>query len=212
MARRKVSATRFEPFEAEARAAGCLCIAGVDEAGRGPLAGPVVAAAAILPDAFDVDGLCDSKRLTAPQREYLYGVLLRQAQGYGLGIVSHTYIDRYNILQATREAMRQAVAQLTSVPDLVLVDGVTPFPSALPQHTLVQGDARCASIAAVSILAKVTRDRLMVTYAKRYPGYGFARHKGYPTREHYRRLRLYGPCAIHRRTFRGVCFQLEQET
>ena len=194
----------FEPFEAEARAAGCQWIAGVDEAGRGPLAGPVVAAAVILPEAFELDGLHDSKRLTARQRERLYRMILIQAHGYGLGIVSHQYIDRHNILQATCEAMRQAVDRLLHVPELVLVDGVTSFPSDLPQETLVRGDARCASIAAASILAKVTRDRLMVTYARRYPAYGFERHKGYPTREHYQRLRVHGPCAIHRLTFRGV--------
>jgi ribonuclease HII len=212
MARREVAVPAFEPFEAEARAAGYRWIAGVDEAGRGPLAGPVVAAAVLLPEAFEAEGLHDSKRLTAWQRERLYGAILSQALGYGLGIVSHRYIDCHNILQATREAMRQAVAQLTCVPDLVLVDGVTPFPAALPQRTLVRGDARCASIAAASIVAKVTRDRLMVTYAKRYPAYGFERHKGYPTREHYQCLRAHGPCAIHRLTFRGVLVsQPEQE-
>jgi len=201
---RRSSAPCFEPFEVEAQAAGHQWVAGVDEAGRGPLAGPVIAAAVILPASDAIAGLQDSKQLTQPQRECAYAAILNQAVSFGLGIVSHAYIDQHNILRATLEAMRQAVQQLAPRPDLVFVDGTMTFPSDVAQRSLVKGDARCASIAAASIVAKVTRDRLMTAYAKRYPAYGFEMHKGYPTREHYRRLRLHGPCAIHRLSFRGV--------
>ena len=204
MARRRQPAPCFEPFEIEAQAAGHQWVAGVDEAGRGPLAGPVVAAAVILPASDAIPGLQDSKQLTLQQRERAYAAILNQAVSFGLGIVSHAYIDQHNILWATLEAMRQAAHQLAPHPDLVFVDGTMTFPSAVPQRPLVKGDARCASVAAASIVAKVTRDRLMTAYAKRYPVYGFETHKGYPTREHYRRLRLHGPCAIHRLSFRGV--------
>lgn len=198
------ASSSFFPFEAEARRAGQACIAGVDEAGRGPLAGPVVAAAVILPHDGVIHGLRDSKQLTARQRESVYRQVLRQAVSYGLGMVSHAQIDQHHILWATREAMCQAVQQLDQVPQLLLIDGTEPLRGAIAQRTLVRGDARCASIAAASVLAKVTRDRVMMAYAKRYPCYGFDTHKGYPTREHYRRLRAYGPCGIHRRSFRGV--------
>jgi ribonuclease HII len=158
----------------------------------------------ILPTHDEIPGLQDSKQLTLPQRECAYAAILSQAVSFGLGIVSHAYIDQHNILRATLEAMRQAAQQLTPHPHLIFVDGTMAFPGAMPQRTLVKGDARCASIAAASIVAKVTRDRLMTAYAKRYPAYGFETHKGYPTREHYRRLRRHGPCAIHRLSFRGV--------
>jgi ribonuclease HII len=164
----------------------------------------VVAAAVILPEDGVFLHLRDSKQLTPRQRDRVYQQLLQQAVAYGLGIVSHVQIDRQHILWAAKEAMGQAVQQLTRQPDLLLIDGPEPISSPIPQWTLIQGDARCASIAAASVVAKVTRDRLMLAYAKRYPGYGFETHKGYPTAEHYRRLRLYGPCAIHRRSFRGV--------
>jgi ribonuclease HII len=204
MARRHLPAPSFEPFELEARAAGCQWVAGVDEAGRGPLAGPVVAAAVILPANDVIPGLQDSKQLTLQQRERAYAAILCQAVSFGVGTVSHAYIDQHNILRATLEAMRQAAHQLVPCPELVFVDGTMTFSGSLVQRTLVQGDARCASVAAASIVAKVTRDRLMAAYARRYPAYGFEAHKGYPTREHYRRLRLHGPCAIHRLSFRGV--------
>lgn len=205
---RRAAEAFFFPFEARARAGGYRCIAGIDEAGRGPLAGPVVAAAVILPDTVMLPGLQDSKQLTARQRETVYTQILRHAVAYGLGMVSPAQIDRQNILQATKEAMCQAVQGLGRVPDLLLIDGTESLPYPRPQWTLVQGDARCASIAAASVVAKVTRDRLMLAYAKRYPGYGFETHKGYPTVEHYRRLHMYGPCAIHRRSFRGVNAQI----
>jgi ribonuclease HII len=186
-------------------------VAGVDEAGRGPLAGPVVAAAVILPARDAISGLQDSKQLTPQQRERAYTAILNQAVSFGVGIVSHTYIDQHDILRATLEAMRQAAQQLSPHPDLIFVDGTMTFPSAIPQRPLVKGDVRCASVAAASIVAKVTRDRLMTAYARHYPAYGFETHKGYPTREHYQRLRLHGPCAIHRLSFRGVRAIEDQE-
>ena len=204
MPQRATIGASFLPFEARARTRGYRCLAGIDEAGRGPLAGPVVAAAVILPEVVTLPGLQDSKQLTARQREHVYRQILRHAVAYGLGVISPAHIDQQNILWATKEAMWQAVQGLGRVPDLLLIDGTASLPYPLPQWTLVRGDSRCASIAAASVVAKVTRDRLMLAYAKRYPGYGFEMHKGYPTVEHYRRLHLYGPCAIHRRSFRGV--------
>lgn len=204
MARWLLQPTVFVPFEAEARGAGYRCIAGIDEAGRGPLAGPVVAAAVVLAADPAIPGLRDSKRLSARQREVVYAQICAGALTYGIGLVSHTQIDRYNILWATREAMRRAVQHLARRPDFLLIDGTERLATALAQRPVVRGDAQCASIAAASILAKVTRDRLMLAYARRYPAYGFEQHKGYPTPEHYARLQRYGPCAIHRRSFRGV--------
>jgi ribonuclease HII len=146
----------------------------------------------------------DSKRLTASQRDLVYGEICHRALAYGIGVVSHDQIDRYNVLWATKQAMLQALRQLVYSPELLLIDGSESLPIAVPQRTIIGGDACCASIAAASVVAKVTRDRLMVAYAKHYPQYGFERHKGYPTREHYAHLQRYGPCAIHRRSFRGV--------
>jgi ribonuclease HII len=204
MARRATAQGAFLPIETEAREAGYHCVAGLDEAGRGPLAGPVVAAAVILPAHSHIVGLQDSKRLTARQRDMVYDRIQQQAVAYGIGIVSHTQIDQGNILRATQEAMLCAVQQLRGVPDILLIDGITALPTALAQRLIIRGDACCASIAAASVLAKVTRDRLMIAYGREYPAYGFEKHKGYPTAEHYARLRTYGPCAIHRRSFRGV--------
>jgi ribonuclease HII len=186
------------------RRAGYRCVIGIDEAGRGPLAGPVVAAAVLLPDVCVIAGLQDSKRLSARQRDAVYTRICASAVSYSIGSVSSVLIDQYNILWATKQAMMQAVQGLARTPDLLLIDGTASLPISIAQRTLVRGDAQCASIAAASVLAKVTRDRLMVAYAQHYPAYGFERHKGYPTREHYARLRQYGPCAIHRRSFRGV--------
>jgi len=200
---------RFEPFEIDAVQAGYRRIAGIDEAGRGPLAGPVVAAAVVLPDDCTIDGLNDSKRLTAIQRDWVYAAILQGALDYGIGVVSNTEIDRLNILQATREAMRRALAELQQRPDLVLIDGNQKIASGMLERTIVRGDVRCASIAAASVVAKVWRDRLMTAYAEQFPGYGFERHKGYPTRAHYICLRALGPCAIHRLSFRGVAVQRE---
>jgi ribonuclease HII len=194
----------FIPVEQEAQAAGFRYVVGLDEAGRGPLAGPVVAAAVVLPAPSQIDGLQDSKRLTPRQRDAVYSRIQQQALAYGVGVISHAQIDQRNILWATQAAMLTALRQLPAVPDLLLIDGNVALPTTVPQRLLIGGDARCASIAASSVLAKVTRDRLMLAYAQEYPLYGFDQHKGYPTLEHYARLRLYGPCAIHRRSFRGV--------
>lgn len=204
MAKRRVEPVAFEPFEDAAHESGYCCIAGVDEAGRGPLAGPVVAAAVVLPQAHRIAGLQDSKQLSAAQRDRVYAAVLRCAHDYGIGVVSHMEIDRLNILQATREAMRRALAALQQRPDMALIDGNQGIDSGTLERLIVRGDARCASVAAASVVAKVSRDRLMTAYAKRFPAYGFERHKGYPTRAHYDCIRASGPCAIHRRSFRGV--------
>ena len=195
-------------FEQAHRNKGYNRIAGVDEAGRGPLAGPVVAGAVILPPAFDVPGVNDSKQLTHRQRERLFDRIQAEAEAVGIGIVDAEEIDRINILQASRRAMALAVAQLDPQPDLLLIDGRQGIPSELPQDTIIKGDARSISIAAASIIAKVSRDRIMQDYHVQYPLFGFDRHKGYPTQAHKAAIAAHGPCTIHRRTFRGVCEHL----
>lgn len=179
-------------------------MAGLDEAGRGPLAGPVVAAAVIISPERRIKRLADSKTLTAERREALYGLIHERAVAVGVGIVDHLTIDRINILEATRLAMREALANLGVVPELVITDFVALRDLPCPQENLVHGDARCATVAAASIVAKVTRDRIMVEADTRFPEYGFARHKGYGTADHLAALDRYGPCALHRRTFSGV--------
>jgi ribonuclease HII len=199
------------PYHYEARAwrAGLLRVAGVDEAGRGPLAGPVVAAAVILPPARRVRGLADSKLLPPERREELFTAIQERALAVGVGIVDHETIDRINILEATRRAMLEAVAGLTVSPELVITDFVHLASLTCPQRNLVDGDARCASVAAASIVAKVTRDRLMQGFDTQFPEYGFAQHKGYATPEHLAALDRHGPCALHRRSFSGVWRQGE---
>lgn len=196
-------------FERRARSLGHRLVAGVDEAGRGPLAGPVVAAAVILPERFELPGLGDSKQLSPALRERLFFQIRRQAT-VGVGIVTAAEIDELNILQATLKAMSLAVLRLRQAPGYLLIDGITPVPLPLPQQTLKQGDARCASIAAASIMAKVVRDRMMVAYDRRYPGYGFAGHKGYGSAGHLAAIARLGPSPLHRRTFRGVREHLER--
>lgn len=191
-------------FEQQARSRGYTQIAGIDEAGRGPLAGPVVAAAVILQPDLPLIGVNDSKKLTERQRELLFELIQQQALAVGVGIVDAATIDRINILQATRQAMLEAVHQLALQPDLLLIDGITPIATQLPQQTIKQGDQRSASIAAASIIAKVTRDRLMLDYDQQFPHYGFARHKGYGSAAHLAALRSHGPCPIHRLSFGGV--------
>jgi len=191
-------------LENEVRQAGYCRVAGVDEAGRGPLAGPVVAAAVVLPEGFPVQGVDDSKKLTPRRRERLYDVIRRQACAVGVGIVEPGEIDRLNILQAALRAMTVAVAHLDPAPDCLLIDGLHGLPLPLAQRAVPGGDACCVSIAAASIVAKVTRDRIMEGYDARYPQYGFARHKGYPTRAHQDAIARFGCCPIHRQTFRGV--------
>lgn len=182
-------------------AGGYQIICGVDEAGRGPLAGPVVAGACVLPLDAQILYLNDSKKVNPNRREALFDEIREKAVSYGVGIVSPERIDKINILQATYEAMAQAVLQLNVRPDLLLVDAVTIPQLSVTQMGIVRGDAKSVSIAAASILAKVTRDRLMVEYDRMYPEYGFAGHKGYGSAAHVDAIREFGPCPIHRRTF-----------
>ncbi len=178
------------------------CICGIDEAGRGPLAGPVVAAAVVLPKECGILGLNDSKKLSPARREALYKEIREKAVSFGVGVVSPGVIDEINILQATYEAMRQAVSALTVSPDRFLNDAVViPGIEAERQVSIVKGDAKSVSIAAASILAKVERDHMMEAYDGLYPQYGFARHKGYGTKAHMEAIRVFGMCPIHRRTF-----------
>ncbi len=179
----------------------CSCICGIDEAGRGPLAGPVVAAAVVLPKDCRILYLNDSKKLSEKRRELLFDEIREKARAYGVGMASPRRIDEINILQATYEAMRQAVEKLGVVPDLLLNDAVTIPGINIMQIPIIKGDARSVSIAAASILAKVTRDRMMGEYDRLYPQYGFAKHKGYGTAAHIEALRTHGPCPVHRRTF-----------
>ena len=188
-------------IEEQCFAAGAQVICGVDEAGRGPLAGPVCAAAVILPRGLEIPGLNDSKKLTDRKRRALYDVIVEQAAAYGVALVDERTVDEINILQATFRAMEQAVAQLPAVPDLALVDGNREPALKTAVRCVIGGDGKSANIAAASILAKVTRDRLMEELDRQYPQYGFAVHKGYATRRHYEALREYGPCPILRRTF-----------
>ena len=180
---------------------GFHAICGIDEAGRGPLAGPVCAAAVILPERLDIPGLTDSKKLTDKKRRELFPIIEEQALAYGIGWASQEEIDDINILQATFLAMSRAVEQLNIRPDLALVDGNRAPTLDLPVETVVKGDSLSASIAAASVLAKVSRDDVMLRMAEEYPGYGFEVHKGYGTKAHYEALRTFGPSPIHRRTF-----------
>lgn len=180
---------------------GTKLICGIDEAGRGPLAGPVCAAAVILPPELQIDGLNDSKKLTDKKRRTLFDVIKRTAVAYSISLIDEKTIDEINILQATFCAMREAVSGLSVQPDLVLVDGNQDPKLGLPTLTVVKGDAKSANIAAASILAKVTRDLFMEEAAKKYPNYGFEIHKGYGTKKHYEALRLFGPSEIHRMSF-----------
>lgn len=179
----------------------CCVIAGTDEAGRGPLAGPVVAAACILPPDFLPDGLDDSKKLTEKKREKLFDVITENALSYCIASASPEEIDQYNILEASLLAMRRAIAGLTPQPDLVLVDGCINRGFTVPARAIVSGDALSPSIAAASILAKVTRDRMCIDMDAEYPQYGFAKHKGYPTPAHKLAVYEFGPCPYHRRSF-----------
>ena len=176
-------------------------ICGVDEAGRGPLAGPVCAAAVILPKGLEIPGLTDSKKLTDKKRRELFPVIKEQAIAYGIGLASHEEIDEINILQATYLAMERALAQLSVKPDIALIDGNRAKDFGLPVRTVVKGDSLSMNIAAASILAKVTRDDLMLELAEKYPEYGFEVHKGYGTKAHYEALRAHGASEIHRKTF-----------
>ena len=180
---------------------GIKLICGVDEAGRGPLAGPVCAAAVILPPDIEIPGLNDSKKLSDKKRRELFPVIMEKAVAYGIGIADHQEIDEINILQATFLAMERAIAQLTVKPELALIDGNRAKDFGIPVHTVVHGDSLSASIAAASVLAKVTRDDMMLQMAQAYSGYGFEIHKGYGTKAHYQALTELGMSPIHRKTF-----------
>jgi ribonuclease HII len=193
-----------QEFERVARLCGYRRIAGIDEAGRGPLAGPVVAAAVILPSRCRLLGINDSKQLPAKDREEAYTAILEQAVGVGVGSADVGEIDQLNILEATRLAMRRAVDQLDPPPDYLLIDAVVLLGFKVPTKPIIKGDSLSVSIAAASIIAKVTRDRLMARYHEIFPEYGFLSHKGYGTAEHLDRLARHGPCSIHRRTFAPV--------
>ena len=188
-------------IEDDLRASGYELICGVDEAGRGPLAGPVCAAAVILPADADIPGLNDSKKLSDKKRRELFPIIKEKAISYGIGLASHEEIDDVNILQATYLAMERALAQLSVTPQQVLIDGNRTKDFGLPVRTVVHGDSLSVSIAAASVLAKVTRDDLMLEMAREYPQYGFEIHKGYGTKAHYEALRTYGACPIHRNSF-----------
>ena len=188
-------------IEEELYSQGIVTICGVDEAGRGPLAGPVCAAAVILPPHLQIPGLDDSKKLSDKRRRELFPVIKEQAIAYGIGLASHEEIDEINILQATFLAMKRALAQLEGKADFALIDGNRETDFGLPVQTVVKGDSRSANIAAASVLAKVTRDDIMDAMANDYPQYGFAVHKGYGTKAHYAALTAHGPSPIHRMTF-----------
>jgi len=181
--------------------------AGVDEAGRGPLAGPVVAAAVILPKECEINGLNDSKKLSHQKREILYHQIKAVAVSIGVGIIEPDEIDRINILRAALLAMEIAVKKLNPKPDFLLIDGNIRTSLLIPQQAVIGGDSICNSIAAASIIAKVARDLIMYDYHNIHPEYNFKKHKGYPTKEHYEALRKFGPCPIHRKTFRGVIWK-----
>lgn len=192
-------------YEARAREAGYTMVAGLDEAGRGPLAGPVVAAAVILPREVHLPGVRDSKMMTAHARENAFELILQESTAVSIAVVSHTYIDTHNILNAALEAMKRAVLALDPRPAFLLVDGIHPVPVRLPQKCLKKGDQRSLSISAASVMAKVYRDRIMRNYHRLFPQYGFEQNKGYGTSYHLNALKRFGPCPFHRLTFRGVC-------
>ena len=189
-------------FEKAAALSGFSCICGVDEAGRGPLAGPVCAAAVILPEGAVIEGLDDSKKLTEKKRERLYDIIKETAVAYSVAYGTLEEIETVNILEATYFAMNRAIEGLNVKPDFALIDGNrVPCGIKIPCETIVKGDSKSMSVAAASVLAKVTRDRLMLEYDKKYPEYNFKKHKGYGTKEHTELIKQYGPCEIHRLSF-----------
>ena len=189
-------------FELRARRRGFDAIAGVDEAGRGPLAGPVVAAAVILPSDYTNGEIRDSKKLTPRKRESLYTAIRNDAISVGLGIMEASAIDRINILQATLSAMKMAISDLSPQPDYILIDGINTLHTSIPQETIIKGDSLSISVAAASIIAKVSRDHIMDRYHVLYPQYNFLKNKGYGTEEHRGAVKKYGRCKIHRRSFK----------
>lgn len=210
MPKTKITEPLSWDYEREAFAAGYTAVCGCDEAGRGPLAGPVVAAAVILPPFLVIDGLNDSKKLTEKKRESLYAEITEKALAYGIAEASAGEIDEINILNAAMLAMNRAVEKLSLRADFALIDGNTSRGFLIPTRTVVGGDGKSPSVAAASVLAKVTRDRLCLTMDMEYPQYGFAKHKGYPTKAHMDAVRAYGPCPLHRRSFLGFLSKEEQ--
>ncbi len=196
-----MSAVNLWEIENSLYAEGYTAVCGVDEAGRGPLAGPVCAGAVILPKGLEIPGLNDSKKLTDKKRRELYPLIKEQAIAWGIGFASHEEIDELNILQATYLAMSRAIQALEGKADFALIDGNRAKDFGIPLKTVVKGDSLSASIAAASVLAKVARDDIMLEMAKEYPEYGFEVHKGYGTKQHYEALRQFGHCAIHRMSF-----------
>lgn len=192
-------------YESTARKHGYGLIAGIDEAGRGPLAGPVVAAAVILPPGLRIPGIRDSKKMTEKARDRAFFRIAKEALAVGIGVVSHRWIDTSNILKATLEAMKRAALYLNPLPDYLMVDGIHGVPLSIPQICIKKGDQRCLSISAASIMAKVYRDRIMQACHNTFPEYGFSENKGYGTEKHLMALKRYGPSSIHRLTFKGVC-------
>jgi len=190
-------------YEKKAYSEGIQYIAGIDEAGRGPLAGPVVAAAVILPEGVTIYGLDDSKKLTAKRREELYGEIEQKALSYGIGIVDEKCIDEINIVNAVKMAMKTAIEALRPQPELLLIDAMKLEDCPIKQQSIIKGDSLSISIAAASVMAKVTRDRIMDKYGEKYPLYGFQKHKGYGTREHIHAIKKYGICPIHRISYIG---------
>jgi ribonuclease HII len=192
------------PYEGDARRGGYSLIAGIDEAGRGPLAGPVIAAAVILPEDAPLEGIRDSKKMTPRAREEAFLRIEKWAISFSVAVVSPREIEQINILQASRKAMKQAVLHLDPLPDFLLIDGRHYLDLPIQQSCIVRGDQQCLSISAASVLAKVYRDRIMCSYHELYPQYGFSSNKGYGTREHLAAITRYGPCSLHRFTFKGV--------
>lgn len=191
-------------YDESLRKKGYLRIAGIDEAGRGPLAGPVVAATVVFSRGITIKGLRDSKKVPEKEREILYSEVLRFSEDVGVGIVGHEEIDRLNILRATRLAMQYAVEDLSKPPDILVIDALSLPSIPIRQLSIIKGESISASIAAASIVAKFVRDKIMMEYHRQYPQYNFEKHKGYCTKEHLDMIRLYGPCPIHRKSFQRV--------
>ena len=192
----------LKQYENELRNKGYKYICGIDEAGRGPLAGPVVVASVIMPENSMIEGINDSKKVSEKKREKLYDLILEEAISYGVGIIGQDEIDDINILNATKKGLTVSLKELTQKPDLIIVDALTNIDTlGTPYESIITGDAKCYSISAASIIAKVTRDRIMREWDKIYPQYGFAQHKGYGTSAHISSIKEYGPCPLHRKTF-----------
>lgn len=192
----------LKQYENDLRNKGYKYICGIDEAGRGPLAGPVVVASVIMPANSIIEGVNDSKKVSEKKREKLYDLILEEAISYGVGIIGQDEIDEINILNATKKGLTMSLQELTQKPDLIIVDALTHIDTlGIPYESIIKGDAKCYSISAASIIAKVTRDRIMREWDKVYPQYGFAQHKGYGTSAHINAIKEFGPCPLHRRSF-----------